>query len=74
MFQITGNFYDAMNDMSRTKKSEPLKDEIEANLKRVYDEVASEEVPARFTDLLSQLRAAEQGSQDAQKGGEGSDE
>lgn len=31
--------------------------QIEENLKRVYDVALNEEIPDRFTDLLSQLRA-----------------
>lgn len=44
-------------------------DQIDANLKRVYDDLLHEEVPARFTDLLAQLKEAgaqrrEPGAQD----------
>ncbi len=33
---------------------------LDANLKRVYDEALSEEVPDRFKQLLDQLKAKEQ--------------
>ncbi|MCF6445852.1 NepR family anti-sigma factor [Nereida sp. MMG025] len=47
-----------------TKKHQSNGDDpIEANLKRVYDEVIKEEIPDRFKDLLAQLKA-----QDGSKG------
>ncbi|WP_299695043.1 NepR family anti-sigma factor [uncultured Tateyamaria sp.] len=33
--------------------------EIDKNLKRAFDDVAGQELPSRFTDLLDQLRAQE---------------
>lgn len=33
--------------------------QINDNLKRAFDEAAAEPLPARFTDLLSQLRESE---------------
>jgi len=37
-----------------------LSSEIDANLKRAFDEMSKESVPDRFVELLSQLRSAEQ--------------
>lgn len=34
--------------------------EIDANLRRVYEQVLKEEVPDRFSDLLDRLRRGEQ--------------
>jgi hypothetical protein len=45
---------------SRTGKgviSAEMKAQIDENLKRVYQEALSEEVPDRFKDLLAQLKA-----------------
>jgi hypothetical protein len=45
---------------SRTGKgviSAAMKAQIDENLKRVYQEALSEEVPDRFKDLLAQLKA-----------------
>jgi len=40
-------------------------DAIDANLKRVYDDLLNQEVPDRFRDLLEQLK-----SQDKSAGGQ----
>ncbi|MFP7571169.1 NepR family anti-sigma factor [Marivita sp. S2033] len=45
--------------MKQERKMSSLEQAIEANLKRAYDDVASQEVPDRFTELLNQLREAE---------------
>ncbi|MCK0149519.1 hypothetical protein MWU54_05760 [Marivita sp. S6314] len=45
--------------MNQHKSRSSFSDDIEANLKRAFDEVSREEVPDRFTDLLAQLRNAE---------------
>ena len=45
--------------MKQDRKISSLEQEIEANLKRVYDDVAKQEVPDRFTQLLEQLRKAD---------------
>lgn len=36
-----------------------IRTQIDENLKRVYQEVLTEEVPDRFKDLLNQLKARE---------------
>lgn len=33
-----------------------IKDQIDSNLKRIYDDITKEEVPERFRLLLEQLR------------------
>lgn len=45
--------------MKQDRKLSSLEQEIEANLKRAYDDVAKQEVPDRFTQLLEQLRKAD---------------
>lgn len=47
--------------MTREPKTSRVDREIDANLKRAYEDVINQEVPDRFTDLLAQLRAAEAG-------------
>lgn len=52
--------------MAPTKPGQPIaksaiKAQIDENLKRVYQEVLTEEVPDRFKDLLAQLKAKETG-------------
>ena len=44
------------------KKADPLgsNSEIGRKLKQYYDDLISEEIPDRFSDLLSQLEKAEQ--------------
>lgn len=41
------------------KAKAKLREQINENLKRVYDEALKEEVPDRFRALLEQLRAKE---------------
>lgn len=48
--------------MKQDRKLSSLEQEIEANLKRVYDDVANQGVPDRFTQLLEQLRQADKSS------------
>ena len=43
--------------MADGKKSDRHESDIDANLKRVYQELVDEEVPDRFRDLLAQLKA-----------------
>jgi len=38
---------------------------IDESLKRIYDDISSEEIPDRFKDLLSQLKAKESGVNDS---------
>lgn len=46
--------------MTQSDQRSRARDEIYDNLKRAYDEVSHQKVPDRFTDLLAQLREAEQ--------------
>jgi len=45
--------------MPSQRKSPTVDDQIDENLKRVYEDVLTEAVPDRFLDLLAQLRATE---------------
>ncbi|WP_299374295.1 NepR family anti-sigma factor [uncultured Tateyamaria sp.] len=42
--------------MSRPDRTSRVSKEIDENLKRAYEDVANQELPTRFTDLLEQLR------------------
>ncbi|WP_299788621.1 NepR family anti-sigma factor [uncultured Marivita sp.] len=48
--------------MKQDRKISSLEQEIEANLKRVYEDVAKQDVPDRFTELLNKLREADKSS------------
>ncbi len=54
--------------MSRPDRTSRTEQEIDQNLKRVYEDVANQELPSRFTDLLEQLRAKDAAA--TQKDGE----
>jgi len=43
--------------MGPNDKSSRIDEEIDKNLKRAFDDVAGQELPSRFTDLLEQLRS-----------------
>ena len=43
--------------MSNPQRQSRVQDEIEKNLKRAYDDVASEDLPDRFAELLQTLRS-----------------
>ncbi|WP_299658355.1 NepR family anti-sigma factor [uncultured Tateyamaria sp.] len=43
--------------MSRRDQTSRVEREIDQNLKRAYEDVANQELPTRFTDLLDQLRS-----------------
>jgi hypothetical protein len=47
--------------MADEKSKSSIKEQINENLKRVYEEALQEEVPDRFKDLLAQLKAKEGG-------------
>ena len=42
--------------MTENNQKSKLEAEIDQNLRKVYDDVANEPLPARFADLLDQLR------------------
>lgn len=48
-----------IDQMSKDPKSSRVQSEIDANLKRAYDDVLKQEIPDRFTDLLAKLKSAE---------------
>jgi len=50
--------------MTRTSAKSSLQQQIDENLKRVFEESLHQDVPDRFTDLLAQLRAKESANQD----------
>lgn len=43
----------------RAKDRSAVRAQIDENLRRVYDEVLTEEVPDRFKELLARLQAGE---------------
>ncbi|NAZ37410.1 hypothetical protein GT358_11295 [Rubellimicrobium sp. CFH 75288] len=45
--------------MGETKARSRLHQQIDENLKRVYEEALSEDIPDRFKQLIAQLRARE---------------
>lgn len=49
------------SDMPDEKSKANIREQINENLKRVYEEALQEEVPDRFKDLLAQLKAKEGG-------------
>ena len=42
--------------MTRAKRTSSVENTIDENLKRAFEDVASEPLPSRFTDLLEQLK------------------
>lgn len=44
--------------MAKNSKRSSVDNQINENLKRVYDDVLNEAVPDRFHDLLAQLKSA----------------
>jgi hypothetical protein len=45
--------------MSKTRTNSKVDQQIDENLRRVYDDVLNEAVPARFMDLIEQLKSAD---------------
>jgi len=45
--------------MSRNRKRSKVDEQIDENLRRVYDDMLGEAVPDRFLDLIEQLRRTE---------------
>ena len=43
-------------DMSHGNPKSKIRDQIDENLKRIYDETLNEQIPDRLTQLLEQLR------------------
>lgn len=50
-----------MPDMTTPEQKSSLQQQIDENLKRVYDEALKEEIPDRFLQLLAQLKEKEKG-------------
>lgn len=48
-------------EMADSKGKSRLHQQIDENLKRVYEEALSEDIPDRFKELIAQLRAKEKG-------------
>jgi hypothetical protein len=48
-------------EMADSKGKSRLHQQIDENLKRVYEEALSEEIPDRFKELIARLRAKESG-------------
>jgi Anti-sigma factor NepR len=48
-------------EMAKEPKTSRLKDQIDENLKRVYNDMLQEEVPDRFKELLAKLKKKESG-------------
>ena len=46
-------------DMGDSKGKSRLHQQIDENLRRVYEDLLSEDVPDRFKDLIAQLKARE---------------
>jgi hemerythrin-like domain-containing protein len=44
------------SDMSLNNSKSKMRDQIDENLKRIYDETLKEEIPDKLTQLLEQLR------------------
>ena len=44
------------SDMSENNPKSTMRDQIDENLKRIYDETLKEEIPDKLTQLLEQLR------------------
>lgn len=53
-----------MNEMPSNPTKSSLRQQIDDNLKRVYDEALQEEIPDRFKQLLAQLKQKEQETAD----------
>lgn len=49
-------------EMAKDPTKSRLKDQIDENLKRVYQDMVKEEVPDRFKQLLAQLKDKERGN------------
>ncbi len=43
-------------DMSESNPKSKMRDQIDENLKRIYDETLQEQIPDRLTQLLEQLQ------------------
>lgn len=53
------------SDMSENNPKSKFRDQIDENLKRIYDETLNEEIPDKLTLLLEQLRQKSIGHSEA---------
>lgn len=53
--------------MTQANRKSSLESQIEDNLKKVYQRTVEEEVPDRFKDLLSRLKAMDSGQTEHQE-------
>jgi len=60
--KVAGCVKNMFEEMAKNPTKSRLKEQIDQNLKRVYEEVAKEEVPDRFKLLLQQLKDKERGN------------
>jgi hemerythrin-like domain-containing protein len=56
-------------DMPDSNPKSKIRDQIDENLKRIYDETLQEEIPDRLTKLLEELRQKSGGDVGEQKPG-----
>ena len=61
MGQAAGTDLGMYVEMADGKGKSRLHQQIDENLKRVYEEALTEEIPDRFKDLIAQLRSKEGG-------------
>ncbi|MEX3016152.1 NepR family anti-sigma factor [Gymnodinialimonas hymeniacidonis] len=50
--------------MASDSKKSRVEQQIDENLKRVYDDAMKDELPDRFLDLIAQLKASEGAAKD----------
>ena len=60
---------DMMRNMAENDPKANLREQINENLKRVYEDVVNQEVPDRFKELLDKLRAIEKAAHEKAGGG-----
>ena len=61
------------SDMADSTPRSKMRDQIDENLKRIYDETLHEDIPDRLTQLLDQLRRKASGETDPDAGPDASD-
>ncbi|GAA5080731.1 hypothetical protein KUV65_02365 [Maritalea mobilis] len=54
--------------MAQQQKKSSIDKQIDENLKRVFDQTLNEELPEKFLDLISQLKAKESADGGAENG------
>ncbi|WP_025312825.1 NepR family anti-sigma factor [Roseicyclus elongatus] len=59
--------------MAEKRTKSKVDEQIDENLKRVYDDVLNEAVPDRFLDLIAQLKSANTASERKPDGKDGDD-